>query len=115
MINEEDYEKVKSALFEVENLFVKLQRVTQQFNELEYDESGFCLEEEEILQRHWEKLSSKIVDAIAQKLEGYTLNLYKNENLAQQSLHIAFVQDTQESFLEIDYSESGALSISQKS
>ena len=113
MLNEEDYNVLKSSFIDSQRLFNKLNDVANQACELDYDESGLFYEEEEILDRHWLKLSSKIVDTLGDSLEAYNIELLKNDTLEKKELTINLVKEDESSKILVDYSENGALSISQ--
>jgi len=115
MINDEDYEILKENFVESERLFTKLNHVANQFSELELDESGMFIEEEEILERHWLKLSSKIVDSLSEALDGYSIELLENESLEVRSLTMNLTKDDEVSRVQVDYSQDGELNISQLS
>ena len=115
MLNENDYEVLKSSFIDSQRLFDKLNNVANQASELEYDESGLFYEEEEVLERHWLKLSSKIVDALSILLDSYSVELLKNDSLDSRELTINLKTDDEMSKIAVDYSEDGALSISQLS
>lgn len=113
MLNQQDYELLKENLGNYQRIFEKLNRVADQFHTIEYDESGFCLEEEETLKRHWLKLGMKIIEGLYKVFTEYTIELLKNKGMDERKLTIVFSKDESKSELHIDYSESGALSISQ--
>ena len=113
MLNEEDYDVLKSSFIDSQRLFDKLNNVANQASELEYDESGLFYEEEEILDRHWLKLSSKIIDALGESLNSHNVELLKNDSLENRKLTINLVKENESSKILVDYSEDGALSISQ--
>ena len=115
MINDEDYEVLKENFVESERLFTKLNHVASQFAELELDESGMFIEEEEILERHWLKLSSKVVDSLSESLEGYDIELLENESLEERNLTMNLTKDDEASRVRVDYSQNGELNISQLS
>lgn len=77
MLNEENYDILKKSFIDSQRLFDKLNNVANQASELEYDESGLFYEEEEVLDRHWLKLSSKIVDVLSESLDSYRIELLK--------------------------------------
>ena len=52
MLNETDYEIVKSSFMESQRLFNKLGVVATNASNLDYDESGLYQEEEEKYERH---------------------------------------------------------------
>ena len=115
MLNENDYEKLKESFINSQRLFDKLNRVANQASELDYDESGLYQDDEEMYQRHWLKLSSKIVDALSIALNNYDIELLKNEELQDRKLVLNIKKDEEISKISVDYSENGALSISQLS
>ena len=115
MLLEEDYEILKSSFIESQRLFDKLNHVCYQAKELDYDESGLYQEEEERLERHWLKLSSKIVDVLSTSIDGYNIELLKNTNLEDSELKFNMIKDDEVSKVLVDYSEDGALSITQLS
>ena len=115
MLIEDDYEVLKSSFIESQRLFDKLNHVCAQAKALDYDESGLYQEEEERLERHWLKLSSKIVDGLSSSMDGYNIELLKNSNLEDSELKFNMSKDDEISKIIVDYSEDGALSITQLS
>ena len=115
MLLEEDYEILKSSFIESQRLFDKLNHVCYQAKELDYDESGLYQEEEERLERHWLKLSSKIVDGLSSSMSGYSIELLNYESLQENELKFNIIKDDEISKVLVDYSEDGALSITQLS
>ncbi len=115
MLLEDDYEVLKSSFIESQRLFDKLNSVCAQAKELDYDESGLYQDEEERLERHWLKLSSKIVDALSTSLDSYRIELLKKSSLEDSELKFNLSKDDEISKILVDYSEDGALSITQLS
>ena len=115
MLLEEDYEMLKSSFVESQRLFDKLNHVSAQAKELDYDESGLYQDEEERLERHWLKLSSKIVDGLSASLDGYTIELLKYNSLQESELNFNMLKDDEKSKILVNYSEDGAISITQLS
>jgi len=113
MIKEDDYEILKNSLVESKRLFSKLNIVADNIVNLDYDESGLYQDEEEKYERHWIKLSSKVVDAIQESLSDYTIELLKNESLEQRELTINLINNEVKSKIKVDYSESDSLNITQ--
>ena len=113
MINTEDYEILKSSFIESQRLFDKLNVVANNVANIEYDESGLYGEEEEMYERHWLKLSSKIVDALDNSLDSYTIELLKNDDLELRELTFNLIKDDEKSRIKVNYSEDGSLGISQ--
>lgn len=113
MLNEEDYSVLKNSFIDSQRLFNKLNDVANQACELDYDESGLFYEKEEILDRHWLTLSSKIIDALGNSLEDYSVELLKNDTLEKRELSINLLKEDESSKIVVDYSEDGAISISQ--
>ena len=115
MLLEEDYEILKDSFIESQRLFDKLNYVCVQAKELDYDESGLYQDEEERLERHWLKLSSKIVDGISSSMDGYTIELLNYSSLEDSELKFNMIKDNEQSKIVVDYSENGAISITQLS
>ncbi len=115
MLLEEDYEILKDSFIESQRLFDKLKYVCVQAKELDYDESGLYQDEEERLERHWLKLSSKIVDGISSSMDGYTIELLNYSSLEDSELKFNMIKDNEQSKIVVDYSENGAISITQLS
>ncbi len=113
MINEDDYEILKSSFIESQRLFDKLNTVANNVANMDFDESGLYHDDEEMYERHWLKLSSKIVDALDKSLEVYTIELVKNDTLDMKELTLNLYKEDEKSRLKIDYSESGSLNIIQ--
>lgn len=113
MLNDEDYEIMKENLIDSKRLFDKLNNVADQYNELEHDESGYSLEDEETLLRHWKKLSSKIIDSLAQSLVGYSIELYNNEILSDRELLFNLIKENEITKISVDYSPRDSFNISQ--
>ena len=113
MINEEDYEVLKGSFVESQRLFDKLNSVATSIENLDFDESGLYQDDEEMYERHWLKLSSKIVDALDIALDGYSIELLKNELLDQRELTFNLIKGKEKSKIKVDYSEVDSLSILQ--
>ncbi|MCK9491040.1 MAG: hypothetical protein M0Q24_03035 [Sulfurimonas sp.] len=113
MLNDNDYVVLKNSFIESQRLFDKLNVVADQAKEIEYDESGLFFEDEERVQRHWLKLSSKIIDALSIALESYKIELLKNKNLETRELSINLLKDDEISKILVDYSKDGAINITQ--
>ena len=113
MLNTDDYEILKSSFVDSQRLFDKLNNVANSVENMEFDESGLYHDEEEMYERHWLKLSSKIVDALDSSLNGYTIELLKNNSLEQRELTFNFLKDDEKSKIKVDYSENGSLNITQ--
>jgi len=111
MIDDTEYEVLKTSFINSQRLFDKLRRVYAQYQDIEMDESGFSLDEEEVLQRHWVKLSSKIVDALSEDLKEYTIELKKNNDLEKKELFLKLIKDNEVSEIIVDYSEDDSLNI----
>ena len=113
MLKEDDYEKLKQSFVDSQRLFDKLNSVANQAEELEYDESGMYAEDEETLQRHRLKLSAKIVDGLNKALDGYMIEPIDLLNIDSRELNINLVKENIVSRIKVDYSEDGAISITQ--
>jgi len=115
MLIEEDYEKLKMSFIDSQRLFNKLNNVSNQADELEYDESGLYGEEEDTLKRHWLKLSVKIVDSLDEVLDGYKVELKSMVSLHHRELNLVLIKDDNVSEIKVNYSENDAISIMQVS
>ena len=115
MLNEDNYEILKSSFVDSQRLFDKLNKVADNVENIIFDESGLYQDEEEMYERHWLKLSSKIVDALSIVLSEYSIELVKNEDLQQRELTFNFLKDDVKSRLVVDYSQNGSLEIKQVS
>ncbi len=113
MLNEEDYNLLKKSFIESQRLFDKLGNVANQYENIEHDESGYSMDDEEILDRHWLKLSSKIVDALGVSLDSHSIELLKNARLDIRELTLTLKNQEESSKVVVDYSEDGAISITQ--
>lgn len=113
MLNNEDYNSLKNSFIDSQRLFDKLNNVANQADELEFDESGMYAEEETTLQRHWLKLSAKIVDGLSQSLDGFSIELVDANALEQRHLEMNLIKDDINSKVSVDYSQDGEISISQ--
>jgi hypothetical protein len=113
MINEDDYEVMKSSFIESQRLFNKLNIVATNVENMDFDESGLYQDEEEMYERHWLKLSSKIVDALNKALETYSIELLKNDSLNQRELTFNLIKDNEKSKIKVDYSDENSLNIIQ--
>ncbi len=115
MLNDEKYEDLKSSLVVSQRLFNKLNKVALNAKEIDYDESGLYQEDEEMCERHWLKLSSKIVDNISEGLGEYSIELLKNDLLEDTELIFKLTLDKEVSKIKVDYSEDDAIRIVQVS
>ena len=115
MLNNQDYEILKESFVNSQRLFDKLNALADKASELEYDESGMFIEEEELYKKHFSKLSSKILDALQENLEGYRLSVLQNDSLETRELKIELLKKNDLSEILVDYSDRNALSISQLS
>ncbi len=115
MMIEEDYNQLKDCFISSQILFDKLNLVAINAKELDYDESGLYQDDEDMYKRHWLKLSSKIVDKMSETLSNYKIELLNNSELTTMELRFNLVQDDEISKISVDYSEKGALCITQNS
>ena len=113
MLNEDDYEILKKSFIESQRLFDKLNNVANQAANIDYDESGLYSDDEDVYERHWLTLSSKIIDALSNSLGNHSVELLKNASLETRELSINLKKDDELSKIVVNYSEDGALGISQ--
>ena len=115
MIDDTEYEIVKDSFVNSKRLFDKLNVVYEKYQTLEHDESGFSMDEEEILQRHCLKLSSKIVDALSENMADVSIELKNNNDLNSRELSLNLIKDDEISEIKVDYSEQDSLNITKLS
>jgi len=113
MLKEEKYEILKTNFAESQRLFNKLLKVTRNAAEIDYDESGLYQEEEETCERHWLKLSSKIVNSLSESLDGFSIELLQNDSLEMTELRFNLKEGEQVSKISVDYSKDDSISITQ--
>ena len=113
MLENNEYEILKESFINSQRLFQKLAIVCDNIANLDYDESGFYYEEEEMYIRHWKKLSGKIIDALSDVLSGYDIELLENKTLELKELTINLSKDGIKSKIFINYSEIDTLNIVQ--
>ena len=113
MINEDDYELMKSSFIDSHRLFEKLNTVANNVENMDFDESGLYHDDEEMYERHWLKLCSKIIDALDISLDGYSIELIKNDSLELRELTINLIKDDEKSRIKVDYSDNDSLNIIQ--
>jgi len=115
MLNNDEYEVLKSSFIDSQRLFDKLNKVADTACNLDYDESGLYIEEEETCNRHWLKLSTKILNSLSESLKDFNVKLLKNDGLLSKELTFELLKANEKSIIVVDYSENGAISISQMS
>jgi len=122
MLNTENYEILKKSFIDSQRLFDKLNKVATNVENMEFDESGLYQEEEEMYERHWLKLSSKVYNALDSALDNFTIELLKNDLLESRELTFNLIKDDvmsktgslgEKSKIKVDYSEDGSLNIIQ--
>ncbi len=113
MLNDDNYELLKESFVKSQRLFNKLGKVARSIENLDYDESGLYQEEEDRYERHWLKLSSKIVDALSEDLKDYSIELLANDTLDIKELTFNLKKDDEVSKLCINFSQDDSLQITQ--
>ena len=113
MLKEEEYEIIKNNFADSQRLFNKLLQVAKNAAEVDYDESGLYQEEEEMYQRHWLTLSSKIVNSLSGSLDHFTIELLKNDSLETKELRFNLKEGDSVSKINVDYSQNDSISITQ--
>lgn len=113
MLDNDKYELLKESLLESQRLFNKLAIVAKEVEEFEYDESGLYREEEEKHQRHWRKLSSKIVDNMGGKLPEFTIELLENKTLDIKELKFNLKSEESISKIVVKFSQDDSITVSQ--
>lgn len=113
MLNDDKYEILKQNFVDSQRLFSKLSLVADRVRALEYDESGMYHDEEELNNRHWLKLSSKIVNSLSESLDEFNIVLLENETLEVKELRFNLIHDEVISKINVDFSDENAISITQ--
>ena len=113
MLKEEEYEILKNSFSESQRLFNKLLKVAKSAASIDYDESGLYHEEEETYERHWLKLSSKIVNSLSESLGGFNVELLQNDSLEMKELYFNLENSDTVSKISVDYSQDDSISITQ--
>ncbi len=113
MLNDDNYELLKESFVKSQRLFNKLGKVARSVENLDYDESGLYQEEEDTYERHWLKLSSKILDALSEDMEGFTIELLANDTLDMKELTFNLKKSDEVSKLGVDFSEDDSIKITQ--
>lgn len=115
MLHQDDYEFLKEILLSQERLFSKLDMVTREYEDSFLLEANFYHEEEDKFMRRYKILTTKIVDALADALKVYTIELKRNRVLEERILHLRLLQEENITEITINYTKEGSLSIAQLS
>jgi hypothetical protein len=112
------YETIKTVFAENERLFTKLKKVADEYDAIDFDESGFYDEEVERCERHWNKLAGKLLETLRASIEEAEINVLKNKEPNMRSIRfdIVTVNDEEEretTRLSVDYAIEGQISIHQ--
>ena len=113
MLENNEYDNLKESFINSQKLFIKLAGVVDNIVNIDYDESGLYQEEEETYERHWLKLASKIVDILSESLDGYDIELLKNENLEIKELSFNLLKEDVTSKVVVDFNDMDSLKITQ--
>ena len=113
MLNEEKYEILKDSFIKSQRIFNKLGAVADKASNIDYDESGYYFDEEDVCERHWTKLSSIVIDDLAKSLDGDRIELLKNDRLEMKELVLNIYNDDIKSKIVVDYSDNNSLKIRQ--
>jgi len=113
MLNEDDYKFVQESCVESQRLFNKLWRVADKVLHHQLVDEGLDDEDRETYERHWLKLSTKVVDAISEKLEGYNIELLKNSSLEEPVIYLNFIKEDDVSRLKIEYRGENEITLTQ--
>ncbi len=113
MLKEEEYEIVKNNFLQSQKLFNKLLKVANNAANINYDESGLYHDEEEMYEKHWLTLSTKIVNSLSESLDGFNIELLKNDSLETKELRFNLKDGETTSRINIDYSNDESINITQ--
>jgi hypothetical protein len=118
MMTDTMFETLKNVLAENERLFEKLYKVADEYDAIEFDESGFYDDEAERCERHWNTLARKVAEAVNSALEGAEIRLLQNKTPNIRTLHFDVTTAEEEggnmtTRISVDYATSGQISISR--
>lgn len=118
-MTEAHYDTIKKVLTENERLFAKLHKVAQEYDAIDFDESGFYDEEVERSERHWDTLSRKLLDALDAALESAEVRLLKNSAPNVCTLRFDIIihgkdEQVRTTRLHVDYATEGQIAISRE-
>ncbi|MDX1294629.1 MAG: hypothetical protein R3302_00075 [Sulfurimonadaceae bacterium] len=112
------YDTIKTIFSENERLFTKLKKVADEYDDIDFDESGFYDEEVERCERHWNKLANKLLDALREGVEDAEINVLKNKEPNIRSIRFDIVTENEEeketTRLSVDYSVAGQIGIERQ-
>lgn len=116
-MNDEIYDTIKTVLSENERLFTKLQRVADEYDAIEFDESGFYEEAAERCERHWNTLARKVAEALQEGVGGIDVRVLQNSAPNIRAIRFDITSgdgDVRETTrLNVDYAAEGALAITR--
>jgi len=112
------YESAKTILSENERLFEKLANVAEEYNAIEFDESGFYDEAVARCERHYATLTRKIAEALRDGIAGTDVALKKavapNQNFLELEIRFEDAENApQQLGLRIGYGISGTLELTR--
>ena len=116
----ETMERIKSVCFESERLFRKLNLTADRYGNIDLDESGMYIEEQERARRHHKTLRDKVYRALAEALDEMTVKAIVSKDPAECELKFRVVgasgEDDEETTLlyTVDYSDADELKIYTK-
>ncbi|MEA3523761.1 MAG: hypothetical protein U9R50_12415 [Campylobacterota bacterium] len=113
-MQEELFEQIKGVFSENERLFTKLHKIGQQYEAIDFDESGLYQDEEDIVVRRWHKLSNKIIHSLEDSLESTKVTIINTLSPENYLLSLQFHPEDEEAtpfILAINYEKEGEVSI----
>lgn len=110
---------IKTVLLEQERLFTKLYKTAEEYEAIDFDESGLYEASEARSFRHWKRLTTKLAEAIneIERIEQVKVEPCKTpaDRIVVFAIHHSTGEETMATRFEIDYARKGEISILQLS
>lgn len=111
-MSDELFQQIKEIFNNCQHLFAKLHSVGQEYEMIDFDESGLYEEDEERVCRHWDKLTTKLSEALREGLEGTVVSVRKNPDPGSYMVIFDITKgETETCRLDVDYSRIGQIAI----
>jgi hypothetical protein len=110
--NEALFEQVKEQLVANERLFIKLRRTAEQYRAIDFDESGLYDDDEATALRHWDKLTSKVVTALNETIQGYEIVRAKERSPEEYCVDFKIFNEEDAYHISVSYLDDNELRIS---
>jgi hypothetical protein len=112
LMQSELLQEIKERLSECERLFVKLRQTGHNYENIEYDESGFYEDDETTALRHWDKLSSKVAQYLDENIESCRISRDDVQTPDRYCIILTIEEEDKTHLLRVNYSNEDELLIS---